>query len=66
LKRLETLLRNLIEIGHSDGSVPPRVDVDASTCALLCLLQGLRVVGKLGRTRSEMLAAAEQALELLT
>jgi TetR/AcrR family transcriptional regulator, transcriptional repressor for nem operon len=66
LKRLETLLRNLIEIGHSDGSVPPRVDVDASTCALLCLLQGLRVVGKLGRTRSEMMAAAEQALELLT
>ena len=65
LKRVETLLRSLIELGHSDGSLPRRADVDASTCALLCLLQGLRVVGKLGRTKSEMLATAEQALELL-
>ena len=66
LKRMEKLLRSLIELGRSDGSVPPGIDVEASARALLCLLQGLRVVGKLGRTRSEMMAAAEQALELLT
>jgi TetR/AcrR family transcriptional repressor of nem operon len=66
MNRMEALLRSLVELGQSDGSVPPRVHVDASTRALLCLLQGLRVVGKLGRTKSEMMAAAEQGLELLT
>ena len=65
LRRVETLLRDLIRLGQSDGSVPSKIDADASACALMCLLQGLRVIAKAGRTRAEMMAAADQALRLL-
>ena len=65
LQRLETLLRDLIRLGQSDGSIPARIDADATARALLCLLQGFRVIGKLGRTRAEMTAAVDQALRLL-
>lgn len=66
LKRIEALLRDLIRTGQSDGSIALRIDVDASARALLCLLEGLRVIGKLGRTRAEMMSAADQALRLVT
>jgi TetR/AcrR family transcriptional repressor of nem operon len=65
LQRVETLLRDLIRLGQSDGSIAPGIDVDVSACTLLCLLQGFRVIGKTGRTRAEMMAAADQALQLL-
>lgn len=65
LRRLELLLRTLIRLGQSDGSVAPDTDRDAAAGALLCVLQGFRVVGKTGRTRSEMMAAANQALRML-
>jgi AcrR family transcriptional regulator len=65
LKRVEALLRDLIRLGQADGSIPSRVDVEASARALLCLLEGLRVIGKLGRSRAEMISAADQALRLL-
>ncbi|HEY0687295.1 MAG TPA: TetR/AcrR family transcriptional regulator [Steroidobacter sp.] len=65
LRRLETLLRDLIRLGVSDGSIPPGINADALARTLLCLLQGFRVVGKAGRTRTEMLAAVDQALRLL-
>lgn len=65
LRRVETLLRDLMRLGQSDGSLPSKIDVEASACALMCVLQGLRVIGKAGRTRAEMMAAADQALRLL-
>lgn len=65
LRRVETLLRNLIQLGQSDGSIPAGIDADASARALLCLLQGFRVIGKIGRTRAEMMAAVNQAMRLL-
>lgn len=65
LRRVETLMRKLIRLGQSDGSIRSEIDADATACALLCLLQGLRVVGKAGRTRSEMMAAADRGLGLL-
>jgi TetR/AcrR family transcriptional regulator, transcriptional repressor for nem operon len=65
LQRAETLLRDLIRLGQSDGSIPSGIDAAAPACALLCLLQGLRVIGKAGRTRAEMMAAVDQALRLL-
>jgi TetR/AcrR family transcriptional repressor of nem operon len=66
LQRVETRLRDLIRLGQSDGSVSAKVDVNAAAFALLCLLQGFRVIGKTKRTRAEMKAAADQALRLLT
>jgi AcrR family transcriptional regulator len=65
LQRLETWLRDLICLGQSDGSVSAEVDATATACALLCLQQGFRVIGKTGRTRTQMMAAVEQALHLL-
>lgn len=62
LARIETLLRELIREGVADGSIGPSVDVDAAAAHLLCVLQGFRVVGKVGRDRARMMAAADQAL----
>jgi TetR/AcrR family transcriptional repressor of nem operon len=65
LHRTEVLLAGLIRLGQNDGSIPQGIDTDAAARAMLCLLQGLRVVGKTGRTRADMLAAADLALRLL-
>lgn len=66
LRANEALLRDLIRLGQSDGSIRPEVDPEAAGLALLCLMQGLRIVGKTGRKRAEAMAAADQALRLLT
>jgi TetR/AcrR family transcriptional regulator, transcriptional repressor for nem operon len=66
LRRLETLLRELIRLGQSDGSLSADLDVNACATALLSVLQGFRVVGKTGRTRAEMMSAANQALRILS
>lgn len=65
LEYVESVLRELIRQGQSDGSIPTGLDADASARLLLCLLQGLRVVGKAGRTCAEMMAAVKEALRLL-
>lgn len=65
LQRLETVLRDLVLLGEADGSIPAAIDSEAAARTLLCVLQGLRVVGKAGRTRAEMMAAADQALRML-
>ncbi len=65
IARVETLLGDLIRLGHADGSVPPAIDADATAGALLCVLQGLRVVGKLGRTRAQAMAVVDGAMRLL-
>ncbi|WP_413742884.1 TetR/AcrR family transcriptional regulator [Sodalis sp. RH15] len=66
LHRVESTLRGLIRLGQSDGSIPAGIDTEATACLLLSMLQGFRVIGKAGRARPEMLAAAEQAIRLLS
>jgi AcrR family transcriptional regulator len=65
LRRIETLLAGLLRDGVADGSVPPHVDPAATGRLLLCLVQGMRVVGKTGPTRKEMLALVDVALKTL-
>lgn len=65
LRRIETLLRGLIRLGQADGSIPARIDPNATARTLLCILQGMRVIGKAGRTRVEILSTVEPALQLL-
>ncbi|WP_073108842.1 TetR/AcrR family transcriptional regulator [Pollutimonas bauzanensis] len=65
LQGLERLLRDLVRQGRDDGSIGKDVDMDAAARSLLCLLQGFRVIGKFGRTRAEMMAAADEAMRLL-
>ena len=65
LQRVEAQIRDLIQLGQADGSVPAGVDAEAITTTLLCVLQGLRVVGKVGRSRADLMAAVSQAMRLL-
>ncbi|MGJ4995411.1 TetR/AcrR family transcriptional regulator [Bradyrhizobium sp. HKCCYLS3077] len=64
LRRVETLLRDLIRLGQADGSIRPDLDAEVAAGALFCVIQGLRVVGKTGRAKSEMTKVAKQAAAL--
>ncbi|WP_321817384.1 MULTISPECIES: TetR/AcrR family transcriptional regulator [unclassified Paraburkholderia] len=66
LQRLETLLCRLICLGQTDGSITSTLDPEASACVLLSLIQGFRIVGKTGRSRAHMTAAADQAMRLIS
>ncbi|MCO4862585.1 TetR/AcrR family transcriptional regulator [Cupriavidus sp. WGlv3] len=65
MSRNEALLADLIRQGQQDGSIPAHVDVEATARMLLCLTQGMRVVGKTGRSREQMQAVATAALQVL-
>lgn len=64
--RNESLLKQLILLGKQDGSFRANIDVDAFAYVLLCLLQGMRVVGKAGADREKMMSVVDQALATLT
>ncbi|NPV23807.1 TetR/AcrR family transcriptional regulator [Bradyrhizobium sp. 81013] len=64
LRRVETLLRDLIRLGQADGSIRSDLDAEVVAGALFCVIQGLRVVGKTGRAKSEMTKVAKQAAAL--
>ncbi len=61
LRNSETLLSNLIRKGLKDGSISMDVDSDVTARLLLCVVQGMRVIGKTGRTRAQMRQAADAA-----
>ncbi|WP_426239310.1 TetR/AcrR family transcriptional regulator [Pararhizobium sp. DWP1-1-3] len=61
----EAIMKNCILLGQSDGSVSTSVDAADAARALLCLLQGMRIVGKTGRSRPEMMAVTDVAMKLL-
>lgn len=65
MRRSENLLRQLLEQGREDGSVARDIDVTTMARVLLAVLQGFRLIGKSGRTRNDMVAAADQTLKLL-
>lgn len=64
--RNEALIVELIEQGRADGSIPARIDSEATARLILCVLQGMRVLGKTGRTREEMAAVVEVAMHTLS
>ena len=65
LRRNETLLAKLLREGLADGSIPAHVDPAVTARLLLCLIQGMRLVGKTGGTRKEALALVDVALKTL-
>lgn len=65
LERNEAFLRDLVCQGQQDGSIPAHIDPAASARMLLCLAQGMRVVGKTGRTEAEMQSAVDAALKAM-
>lgn len=62
---LEKRLTGFVEEGQTDGSVSAHVDAATVGRLLLCVAQGMRVIGKTGRTGAEMLSLVENALKLL-
>jgi len=48
----------LIRQGQADGSIRAAIDCEATARLMLCVLQGMRVVGKTGRTHAQMSAVA--------
>jgi len=63
-KRMESLFLNLVVLGQADGSLAKTIDAAVTANTLFCFAQGLRVVGKIGRTRSQMTATIHQVLGL--
>lgn len=65
LTRNESLLEGLIREGHTDGSISASTDAPTVARLLLCLMQGLRVVGKTGPDRERALAVVDAAMKIL-
>ena len=61
----EMRLLEFIREGKKDGSVSSRVDAAVTARLLLCVVQGMRVLGKTGRSREEMASVVDGALKLL-
>jgi TetR/AcrR family transcriptional repressor of nem operon len=71
-KRVDAVLTNqerrLVEVireGQEDGSISSRVDAATTARLLLCVAQGMRVLGKTGRARGEMASLVDAAMKLL-
>jgi hypothetical protein len=58
-------MADLIRQGQADGSIPATIDSETTGRLMMCLLQGMRVAGKIGRSRAEMSAVADAAMKLL-
>ena len=65
LARIETVLAGLLREGLEDGSVPAGTEVAATARGLLCVVQGMRVVGKTGRPRKDMRALVDVAMKMV-
>ncbi|MBP0581741.1 TetR/AcrR family transcriptional regulator [Labrys sp. LIt4] len=65
LRRNEALLIELIRRGQTDGSVNPYLDPSEAARTLLCVLLGMRVIGKTGRRHGDMAAIVDLALKVL-
>ena len=65
LKARERRLRRFIEQGQADGSIGDHINAGPVARTLMCLMQGMRVLGKTGRNHAEMIEVAEQAMRLL-
>ncbi len=53
LRANEAFLADLIRQGQSDGSIPAHVPPEDTARLMVCMTQGMRVIGKSGRTRLE-------------
>jgi TetR/AcrR family transcriptional repressor of nem operon len=64
-RRREAHIAELLAQGQADGSIAENIDGEGTARMMLCLLQGLRVVGKTGRTRKDLMAVIEAAMKTL-
>ncbi len=64
--RNEAFLADLIRDGQVDGSISAGIDPEDTARVMVCLTQGLRVVGKSGRAPQDTATAVDIAMKLLT
>ncbi|WP_045016796.1 TetR/AcrR family transcriptional regulator [Agrobacterium arsenijevicii] len=64
VKARERIVARLVAEGQKDGSVHSKADPDDLARALLCMMYGMRVVGKTGRSLEEMTAVVNIAMKL--
>lgn len=64
-KAHEKCLVHCVRQGQEDGSIRADVDAESVGRLLTCVLQGMRVLGKTGRSREDMTRPIEQAMKLL-
>lgn len=65
IRKNEAFFAKLIGEGQADGSIPDHVNADDTARLMVCLTQGLRVVGKT-RTRLETAKLVDVAMKMLT
>lgn len=65
LDRVERVLRELVRQGVADGSLRADVDAKRTATTLLCLLQGLRVVGKSAGHRRKLRGLVDSAMKIV-
>ena len=65
LKKNEAFLAELIQQGQSDGSISSEIDAENTARVMVCLTQGMRVVGKTGRLLPEPSTVVVIAMKLL-
>jgi AcrR family transcriptional regulator len=63
---MRSLLADLIAEGQADGSIATEINRHATASLIVCVLQGMRVIGKTGQSHAQMSAIADQAMRLLT
>jgi AcrR family transcriptional regulator len=61
----EKRLVEFIRQGQADGSISTDIDAAVTGRLLLCVVQGMRVLGKTGRSREEMTSLVDNALKVL-
>jgi len=66
LARTQAMLGDLIREGQTDASIAREIDADAAARLMLCILQGMRVIGKTDRSRDEMAEVVELAMTAVT
>lgn len=62
LDRAEKRFARCVEEGIRDGSLPGHLDIPATARYLLCVVEGMRVLGKRGMRRKAVDAMIEQAM----
>lgn len=65
LSQVEKRFAGYVELGVRDGSLPKRLDVSATAQYLLCVAEGLRVLGKRGVRRAQVDSVVMQAMRAL-
>jgi AcrR family transcriptional regulator len=64
VKARERIVARLVAEGQKDGSVSSKANPDDLARAMLCMMYGMRVVGKTGRSLEEMTALVDIAMKL--